>query len=80
MSKERFGEWIPVTQKTPKDFEWVLVWYHDKKQNAEGCTFAYQVEDIWHLVGGTDRTVLAWMPKPKNYEGGDSDGTRRKAD
>lgn len=62
--------WTPVTERTPEDFEWVLVWFKDHLTGNCGCDFAYQVEDVWHgSCLGHSRSVLAWMPKPPDYEG-----------
>ena len=67
----KFGEWIPVTKDIPKEFESVLVWYKDHLTGKCGCDFAYQVEDIWYgSCLAHSKSVLAWMPKPQDYEGG----------
>lgn len=65
------GTWIPLEKQSPKDFERVLIWWHDTKAGVGGYGFGYQVEDIWHGdAGHYGRKVLAWMHLPPKYDGG----------
>jgi hypothetical protein len=67
------GTWIPVTVQIPKDFERVLIWWRYRGTDDEGgYGFGYQVEDMWYGdARGIDREVLAWMPLPPRYDGGE---------
>lgn len=65
------GKWIPVTVRTPEDFERVIIWWVDEKANVGGYGFGYQVEDMWYGdARHYGRKVLAWMPLPPKYDGG----------
>lgn len=66
------GEWIPVTERIPEDFERVLIWWRNREFDCGGYGFGYQVEDMWYGdAKGVERKVLAWMPLPPKYDGGD---------
>ena len=66
------GKWIPVTERTPEDFDRVLIWWVDEKADSSGYGFGYQVEDMWYGdARHYGRKVLAWMPLPPKYDGGE---------
>lgn len=67
----KVGEWIPVSERGPKEFERVMVWIECKIGNDVTYMhgFSYQVEDIWYGDAfGAKRKVLAWMPLPDRYK------------
>lgn len=65
------GEWIPVSERLPEEGQGVLVTVDANKWNIEVGSCIYS--------GGTfhsnffDLEVIAWMPLPKPYKGGDDE-------
>ena len=61
------GEWIPVSEKLPKEDGYYLVTWEDEDGRCTLC-------DYYRVQFGFGKCVKAWMPLPKSYKGGDSDG------
>lgn len=70
------AEWIPVSERLPKKGEVVLI--TNGKGNVR-CGQYRSEHDVrgdthyWWWKGKTVESVLAWMPLPKPYKGGDTE-------
>ncbi len=76
-------EWIPVEERLPEPFEYVLVWFEYFRYGEYNCL--YQTYGISYTVvfdgkcqfsgfvncesGWQDLRILAWQPLPKPYKG-----------
>lgn len=71
MAKYNDQSWIPVTERLPKDFEYVLCWYEyyhwSKKKILPEYGIGYVINGRWggEVTNGKDCKVLAWMPLPE---------------
>ena len=69
--------WIPVTKKLPEEMAVVLVY-----TSVDGYFTAYFDGICWYHAGlhmmRIYSDVVAWMPLPKPYEGGEQDGNQRE--
>lgn len=69
-------QWIPVTERLPyKDGIYLVT---DKRGEIYVASYGYEFiedEDVEWWSGGCRLCVTAWMPLPKPWKGGDSDGT-----
>lgn len=73
------SHWIPVTERLPKDNRQVLVYArsvhyalakYDEMRNADGTYKKQWVTfDAWKPLY-TIKEVIAWMPLPEHYRGG----------
>lgn len=70
-------EWIPVTERLPKEHTMVLACWHDIRRGHED---AYSIIPSWveheqwrSSAGFIYRKVTAWMPLPEPYKGGDNE-------
>lgn len=79
IAKAKGIEWIPVSERLPKDRRECLVtaYWHERYQTMVGC---YWGKNEWWCVpwnntGNAQRElhVIAWMPLPTPYEGGQND-------
>ena len=77
------GKWIPCSERLPEE-EYVLISKKPKKYFDGGrcVTIAIRMEDPrsrkvnWRDIGFgviPDDNVLAWMPSPEPYQGGETD-------
>ena len=57
-------QWIPVTERLPEEGNRYII-YHE----SFGIRIDTRVNGEWKTYG--DDTVLAWMPLPEPYEGGE---------
>lgn len=83
--ERKTGRWIPVTERLPKVDEYVLVSYHFDGDSEffpqfDGVTISYWTgvknHNIPHFADiGDACTVLAWMPLPEAYKGGNDGKT-----
>ncbi len=68
------GGWIPVTERLPEESTAVLVWCPERKN----IYCAYYEEKRWWIFGAywerIEMEIVAWMPLPKPYKGGQKDG------
>lgn len=72
--------WIPTSERLPKDFEEVLVWYeyfrygeYNRMYQTYGVGYYNSEFDIWGGdINGRKVRVFAWMPLPAPWEGGQS--------
>lgn len=64
-------KWIPVTERLPKEFEFVLCWYEYyhwlKEKILPEYGIGYIINGRWggDVSSGKDCKVLAWMPLPE---------------
>ena len=71
-------QWIPCSERLPSlDFTDVLVCMHDVRHGCEDEYYiasAYVVRGHWEMtlnVDTSDLEIVAWMPLPKPWEGGE---------
>lgn len=70
-SAEAVHRWIPVSERLPSESGWYLI-------TVQGCEKVADMEwyygewDAWNGVS-SEQQVLAWMPLPEPYKGGDSE-------
>lgn len=75
MPVPKTGEWIPVSERLPKEKDRVLTYdsigHIDFGQYDKGLWYweAESCADYWMRNDG----VLAWMPLPEPYKGGDDE-------
>jgi len=70
--EESKTEWIPVTERLPKDESKVLVCNKDGKIELTSGSRSTECDGsfIWYTSGWRFGAVVAWMPLPKPYEEG----------
>ena len=68
-SADRTGEWIPVTERLPENSDTVLITHRG------GVSFGWYNGIYWERGASTKhrplQTVVAWMPLPEPYKGGE---------
>ena len=69
----KFGQWIPVEERLPKEHEIVLVAYLEYISNTKQLfNIAYISECgtwLWYFDGTNIRNeIIAWMPLPEPYK------------
>ena len=74
------GEWIPVSERLPEEYKYVLVTVNEKhnKTIPDGVVMigCYTYEQGWILNGYIDLVnlnVTAWMPLPEPYKAGEQE-------
>ena len=63
------GEWIPVSERLPKNGRYLVTRYDDVSK-TEFIDILWYEGNLWwnrHFTG--DYAVTAWMPLPKPYVG-----------
>lgn len=81
VSKGKELRWIPVSEKLPKEYKWVLCWYEyfrygDYNRMEEAYGIGFYGDGRWGGdVTGHKSKVLAWMPLPEKYKA-KKDGTK----
>ena len=68
--------WIPVTERLPNNDDWVIVTILDERGDTpfKYTDFGWYLEvaNCW-IIDSEQRTdVIAWMPLPKPYRGGEN--------
>jgi hypothetical protein len=77
-------EWIPVSERLPKEMQKVLIWFEYYRYGDFNCMyqtygFGYVCDGKWSpfingKTGWQDYRVIAWQPLPEPYkEEGESD-------
>ena len=76
-SSEEPNKWIPISERPPEDKTYVLTTIkvpnriaHARSGWYEDGFFYNDNGDIWKA---TDMEVIAWMPLPKPYKGGEEE-------
>ena len=72
-SERKSGKWIPCSERMPEPYVEVLA-----TTTWGDVTMAmYHPDDTWSIHEGntnaTNEDILAWMPKPKGYNGGEKE-------
>ena len=72
------GEWIPVSERLPEEYKYVLVTVNEKHNKTIPDSVVmigyYTYEQGWILNGYIDLVnlnVTAWMPLPEPYKAGE---------
>ena len=69
LSADRPTGWIPVSERLPKEYAQYLVYF------KTGECYVYWLEDSdWSRSIIELEEIVAWMPLPDPYKGGDTDG------
>lgn len=67
------GEWIPVSEKLPKNDDWVIVTILDEWGDTPWTytDFGWYLEaaNCWVIDAKQRTDVIAWMPLPKPWKG-----------
>lgn len=72
-------KWIPVTERLPEDDALMLVNYIDNRPDAVDIWIGWhEMENVWYIDGEEHskergNEVIAWMPLPEPYKGGDAE-------
>lgn len=71
------AEWIPCSERLPSESDYYLVTNINAFEEKEVCViwFAHKTDygvSEWRETTDED-TILAWMPLPKPYKGGDAE-------
>lgn len=67
------SRWIPVTERLPEEYAsyYTTIQYKESKAR-DVAVLCYSPEDkVWLEIWGLGCEVVAWMPLPKEWEGGD---------
>lgn len=80
---KRTGEWIPCSQKLPGEDKHVLICLEDDPEEKYYCRMAVGwLEDgfwqCWDDRANTRKDVVAWMPLPESFKGGEDHETDRR--
>ena len=65
------AEWIPCSERLPSESGWYLITVQGCEKVAD-MEWYYSEWDAWNGVS-SEQQVIAWMPLPKPYKGGDSE-------
>lgn len=71
-------EWIPVSERLPEKGGWYLVTWEDQFETVRRVAVSEFIEpkgltDIRHFEGFVMNEIIAWMPLPEPYKGGDAE-------
>lgn len=75
LEKDDKRQWIPVSDKLPKEYEEVLCWYEYYRYGDYNCMYqtygvGFYGDGYWGGdVRGHKLKVFAWMPLPEPYKG-----------
>lgn len=70
--------WIPCSERLPEDDTLMLVNYADCRPDAMNIWIGWhEMENVWYIDGEAHsdeygNEVIAWMPLPEPYEGGET--------
>ena len=70
-AQPQVGEWIPVSERLPETDDLMLVSCRTKK-GINSVNRAYYSNGAWHGSGSMSG-VVAWMPLPEPYKGGEKE-------
>ena len=68
---QKTGAWIPVGERLPSESGWYFVTVQGMERVSD-MVWYYHESHEWNGVSETQK-VLAWMPLPEQYKGGDEE-------
>jgi len=72
-------EWIPCSERLPKDGELALITYIDPRPKVAYVWIGWhEMDGVWYIDGEVHSNelgneVIAWMPLPKPWKGADDE-------
>lgn len=72
-STEKYGQWIPVSERLPEYGEQVVVNFHNEQigRNRIGVSYCYVQKEGFFSDVPFEYKVVAWMPLPEPYQEGE---------
>ena len=73
LNQPKVGEWIPCSEKLPKEHEIVLVAYLEYYKQLFNLAYISECGTwLWYFNGTNVRNeIIAWQPLPEPYSSGD---------
>ena len=72
IEEKELREWIPVSERLPKNDDWVIVTILDESGDTPWryTDFGWYLEEAtcWIVEAEKRRDIVAWMPLPEPYK------------